>query len=307
MNIYKDKIEKIENFEAILADLKNELLKQYSEDSLSSLLVKDNNISGNVPVDVNNMSVRLGVSNDSDDLRFSFSNTNALAITGAVGSGKSNLMNVLISSFTDTENVEVSVISGGYDHKWCNGIVDDYVDLSDKSIDSLNVVENYLTDLVDEMNNRLMTIRDNFNSLNFWDLSVSERKEKGLDFIVVFIDNLCDISFTSNSGVSRAEKKVRENIDNLLNTLLNRCRSAGISFVISNQRYNEDNSINLLSKISKKIAFKINSDSTVRYFFGRHITGGVSPLNIPIGNPGVCVLHNGDDFSYVKVDYSNIK
>lgn len=303
MGVYEDKLKTIENFEMLLKDLKNQIMKDCSEDKLSGLINNVNSIKVVPGVRADSMTVKTGMVSDGKAFYNSFENVSALAIAGQPGSGKSNFMNVLMSAFVDTKNVEVGLVSGGSDYKWASTVVDDFINL-DGSIDSLYDVENYLISLTDEMMDRFNSIKDKTGKSNFWDLTAVERESFDLNYIIVFVDALDDILFVHNSGVSREEKKVRESIDNILSNLIKKCRSVGITFVVSANKFNETCRSKTFNNIDFKVAFKMNSDYNVNNFFGVNVYGDVSPVNIPAGQSGIAVFKSdNNDFSYARIDY----
>lgn len=218
---------------------------------------RTDNVFQSIPaVNEEDMSTVIGYNENGEDVRFSLRDISGTKVSGMAGSGKTRFLNLLVAAYGLSDNVEVNLIEGKsvYDYESVESLLKNNLQLTN-NVDDLQEIESFLKETLLVIKDRMVKIKPLTKESNFWNSSVKIREENDLPLILLVIDETYDLFFKSNSGVSRAVKKVQESNQRLVEEIIKTGRSVGVSVIVSSQRL-RDVPISILDNCAGDIAFR---------------------------------------------------
>lgn len=256
------------------------------------------NVFQNIPtVNEEDMSMVIGCNEAGKDVKFSLKDVSGTKVSGMPGSGKTMFLNLLVAAYGLSGNVEVNLIEGkgGYDYASVESLLNNNLQLTN-NINDLQEIESFLEEILLIIQDRTVEIKALTKESNFWNSSAKIREENDLPLILLVLDECQDLFFKSNSGVSRAVKKLQESNQRLIETIIKTGRSVGVSVVVSSQRL-KDIPVSIIDNCAGDIAFRSSykNESNSYDFDSSRIT-----------EQGVAIVFDANgDYQKVKTGYIN--
>lgn len=259
-------------------------------------------------VDDTDMSFVVGKDAYGKDYSISLKNVSNIGIVGDVATGKTNLMRLILSALANDNNVEIDVIETYGDREFNDLSQSINTHIVGSDVEALKEIDDYLKELEEELDYRLENIRKLTDDSNFWNVPVSVREEANLKLIVLAINEITELVFKSNSGVSREVMKLKKSIISTLKNIVIKGRSVGVVVIWDCQRLADDNGLaTMIHNTDVKVAFKMTSPYNVRKFYGVEVPlDQPSPLEITKQQRGVAVVMDDyNKFEKVKINRIN--
>lgn len=305
MNDYTKEMKIIENIEAQLAVLKSMLnVSEQTEElfDFDTTLTIDK-----MPaVDNTDMSFVVGKDAYGKDYSISLKNVSNIGIVGDVATGKTNFMRLVLSALANNDNVEIDVIEPYGDREFNDLSRSINTHIVGSDVEALKEIDDYLKEFEEEMNYRLENIYKLTNDSNFWNVPVSVREEADLKLIVLAINEITQLVFKSNSGVSREVMKLKKSIISTLENIVSKGKSVGVVVIWDCQTLSDDNGLaGVIHNTDIKVAFKMTSPYNVKKFYGVEVPlNQPSPLEITREQRGTAVVMDDyNKFEKVKINY----
>lgn len=252
-----------------------------------------------------NMRVQCAVDAFGQYVSLEIKNISGAGIMGIPGSGKSGSPKQFFASYAANPNTDFNFIDckGGAD--W-----DSLIPLANRVIkgaqteEELTEIDEYLKEVVLEMNERIATMKEKLGKSNFWDASPEERRNGGVKGKIIMIDEVQDLFFRGN-GARDPLTALSKSIENSIDTIISKGRSSGITIFWITQRPTNDVVPSAIAKKSAlKVAFKTGDPYIVTSFFGRDVPfGEPTPVDIPQGQPGRAVIYNDEVSKFEEVRF----
>ena len=305
MNDYTKEMKIIESIEAQLAVLKSMLNVSEKTEELFDFDTPLT-IDKAPAVDTTDMSFVVGKDAYGKDYSISLKNVSNIGIVGDVATGKTNFMRLILSALANNDNVEIDVIEtyGGKSFNDLSQSINTHIVGSD--VEALKEIDDYLKELEEELDYRLENICKLTDDSNFWDVPVSVREEADLKLIVLAINEISQLVFSRNSGVSREVMKLKKSIISTLENIVCKGRSVGVVVIWDCQKLVDDNGLaGMIHNTDVKVAFKMITPYNVKKFYGVEVPlNQPSPLDIKRKQRGVAVVMDDyNKFEKVKINY----
>lgn len=305
MNDYTKEMKIIESIEAQLAVLKSMLnVSDQSKElfDFDTILTIDKAPA----VDDTDMSFVVGKDAYGKDYSISLKNVSNIGIVGDVATGKTNFMRLVLSAIANNDNVEIDVIEPYGDREFNDLSRSINTHIVGSDVEALKEIDDYLKELEEELNYRLENIHKLTDDSNFWNVPVSVREEADLKLIVLAINEITQLVFKSNSGVSREVMKLKKSIISTLENIVSKGKSVGVVVIWDCQKLSDDNGLaGMIHNTDIKVAFKMNSAYNVKKFYGVEVLlNQPSPLEITREQRGTAVVMDDyNKFEKVKINY----
>ena len=207
--------------------------------------------------DSNGLYVNLGIDTQNNIYNLDLCKTPHLLISGTTGSGKSVLVNSILTSLLtnyapseleliliDVKQVEFSIYRG-IPHLLCDTITD------------LKGTKVVLQDCIDNINERYETLKEN-NCRNIQEYNrINTDKMK---YRLIVIDELAELFMLENKSKLRADLEGYDRIENQLCRIAQIGRACGVHLILATQRPSTDVITGLLkSNIPSRIALSVSS------------------------------------------------
>lgn len=232
---WKDKTAGIESqFRAYLAEVTHRRDKQgkvYLSLFFSDPLERNTTITKPKAVDLETMTVAIGVNSKGETTTIKPSGNAGMLITGVPGSGKTVTTTLTAASFLqypDAVNLSISDFKGAGD-------------FAPFKKEGVTVIEDNLDETVimlgqkrKDMEDRLATMRDTYGTSNFWHLDPAKRPP----FEVIIIDEVQELLDTQ--GANKEDKELMGAATRDLKSLVKKGRAAGYFTILSTQKSTSD-------------------------------------------------------------------
>ena len=229
------------------------------------------------------MTVPIAYTEDNEQRAISFSGVAGMVVAGIPGSGKSALINTLVTPMCADERVAVSIMDGkgGSDlqtfQPYC-----DYFNNDDQDFDE---VIRFLEEKQELMRSRIKTNKKRTGSSNFWHtpLSGAHRAE------IIVIDE-CQ-NFFETSGEPKDIKTKKERIIALVRDLVKKGRSAGMCTILVTQKPDSQAvPTSIRDLCSRRICFRVTTPEMTTMILGALPEDAPQPTDIPDTRKGGAVM-----------------
>lgn len=246
-------------------------------------------------LDVETMSLPVGVDDSGDEFTFSFKNNSGLLLGGLAGGGKTAAASTFLAPLTLASTaVDMSIVDckGGDDWTAYAPAVDRFMAVSTDFTGVLDL----LNDAVAEMNERIATNLSKLGVSNFWEASAQERNAAGLKFKVIVIDE-CQSLFDTTGVTDKDEKARMAEITRRCIDLIKRGRSAGVFLILITQKPTADSIPTAIrDNVQIRMALRVSTAETEKAIFGSFPDDLDVPraVDIPAHRRGGAVVESED-------------
>ena len=258
--------------------------------------------------DINGLYVNLGADTKNNIYNLDLCKTPHLLISGTTGSGKSVLVNSILTSLLmnytpkelelvliDVKQVEFSIYKG-IPHLLCDTITD----LKDTKV--------ILQDCIDSINVRYELLKDN-NCRNIQEYN--KYNDVKMKYKLIVIDELAELFMLENKSRFRADLEGYDRIENQLCRIAQIGRACGVHLILATQRPSTDVITGLLkSNIPSRIALSVSSAVDSKVILdttgAEKLTGKGDMLLKLIGNNNLIRLQSSFISDEEQIRYINI-
>ncbi|WP_172885736.1 hypothetical protein [Jiangella sp. DSM 45060] len=242
--------------------------------------------------------VRFAVGEDGQWRTRDYANIAAEVGGGVPGSGKTAGETGLACGLIQNPAVQYVVIDGkgGEDWSWIAPRAAAYTNEDE----DLNVVLELVESVHRLMRARLKTQKTQRGQANFWNLPL----DPAHPVVFLVVDEVQ--TFTDSKGMDKDTKTVAATITARLSALVKKGRSAGIITRLLTQKPTSDAIPTAIrDNASVRTAWRVLSDDAAEAILGPVVRGSaVSPVDIPVGMPGVAVVADaGGQLERVRFPY----
>lgn len=229
------------------------------------------------------MTVPIAYTEENEQRAISFSGVAGMVVAGIPGSGKSALINTLVTPMCADDRVAVSIIDGkgGSDlqtfEPYC-----DYFNNQDQDFDE---VIRFLEEKQEVMRHRIKTNKERTGSSNFWHtpLTPEHRAE------IIVIDE-CQ-NFFETAGEPKEIKTKKERITALVRDLVKKGRSAGMCTILVTQKPDSQAvPTSIRDLCSRRICFRVTTPEMTTMILGALPEEAPKPTEIPDTRKGGAVM-----------------
>lgn len=243
----------------------------------------------------------LGRAADGSDVFLTWKNNASSLIAGMQGSGKTASLMPMVAGLAG--KVELHIVDCGASGEWeiFSPVCASYNDSGD--LDAVAAVMRYALEVSVE---RMKRIRS-FGAINFWDLTLEQRRAAGLHHVVIILE---EAPMALGQGQSdKEDKKLAEANMSLTGRTVKTVRKAGITVVLVAQKPAATEIPTIIRDNSaQRLCFRLDSDVAAATVLGDSAYAEPKPTSIPAGKPGRFIArvdHRGNVYGqsvYVPVD-----
>ena len=229
------------------------------------------------------MTVPIAYTEENEKRAISFSGVAGMVVAGIPGSGKSALINTLVTPMCATDRVGVSILDGkgGSDFQ----IFEPYCDYFNNADRDFDEVIRFLEEKQELMRHRIKTNKEHTGSSNFWhtSLSADHRAE------IIVIDE-CQ-NYFETAGEPKEIKTKKERITALVRDLVKKGRSAGMCTILVTQKPDSQAvPTSIRDLCSRRICFRVTTPEMTTMILGALPEDAPHPTDIPDARKGGAVM-----------------
>lgn len=244
--------------------------------------------------------LRIGLYEDGLPAELTLRNQSGVVVGGVPGSGKTAGMTVIaLVMLRAGAHLHIIDGKGGDDWAWISSAATSF------ARDDISVVHEMLLSVQAAMRRRLASMRTEYGTSNFWNISAADRPP----LEVIIIDE-CQTFFDAKSVPADKEAKQKAaEITAIATDLVKKGRSAGYLIFVMTQKPTADSIPTALrDNCGVRVCFRVATIEAAKAVLGDVPDGSPSPVDIPRSRVGGAVIGRDDGtlamcrFAYVSED-----